>query len=129
MKRGFTLIEALIVITLIGILAAILVPQYKTSIVRAREAVLKENLFLMRDAINHFFADKKKYPTGLDDLVAFRYLREIPVDPITRGKNWIPEPAEPAEGEEYDPEVVQGIVGVKSAAQGTALDGTQYQDW
>jgi len=129
MKRGFTLIEALIVISMIGILAAILIPQYKSSVVRTREAVLKEDLFLMRDAINHFFADKKKYPTSLDDLVAFRYLREIPVDPLTRSRNWQPEYAEPAEGEEYDPEVDQGVVGVKSASQGTALDGSQYRDW
>ena len=80
-KKGFTLIEILIVVTLIGILVAILIPQYKYSVLRAKEAVLKENLFQVRDAINKYYFDKKKYPSALEDLVTARYLREVPFDP------------------------------------------------
>jgi len=128
-KKGFTLIEVLIVVTLIGILVAILVPQYKYSVLRAKEAVLKENLFQIRDAINKYFSDKKKYPVGLEDLVTGRYLREIPVDPVSRLREWKLVMAEPLEGEEYDPEEMQGVVDVKSLSQATALDGTPYADW
>ena len=128
-KKGFTLIEVLIVVTLIGILVAILVPQYKYSVLRAKEAVLKENLFQIRDAINKYFSDKKKYPVGLEDLVTGRYLREIPVDPVSRLREWKLVMAEPLEGEEYDPEEMQGVIDVKSLSQATALDGTPYADW
>jgi general secretion pathway protein G len=129
MKRGFTLIEILIVVTMIGILVAVMVPQYKYSVLRAREAVLKENLFQLRDAINKYFFDKKKYPSGLEDLVAARYLREVPVDPLSKKREWQLVMAEPMEGEEYDPDVDQGIIDVKSLSTATALDGTPYADW
>jgi general secretion pathway protein G len=128
-RKGFTLIEILIVVTLIGILVAILVPQYKYSVLRAKEAVLKEDLFQMRDAINKYYFDKKKYPAGLEDLVTARYLREVPVDPISKLREWKLVMFEPLEGEEYDPEEAQGVVDVKSLSQGTALDGTPYADW
>jgi general secretion pathway protein G len=128
-NKGFTLIEILIVVTLIGILVAILVPQYKYSVLRAKEAVLKENLFQVRDAINKYFFDKKKYPAALEDLVSGRYLREIPLDPIQKTREWQLVMAEPLEGEEPDPEVLQGITDVKSLSQATALDGTPYAEW
>jgi general secretion pathway protein G len=128
-KKGFTLIETLIVVTMIGILAAILIPQYKYSVLRAKEAVLKENLFQIRDAINKYYADKKKYPAGLDDLVSSRYLRAIPQDPISHGQQWQIIMAEPLEGEEFDPEALAGVIDVKSLSQATALDGTLYADW
>jgi general secretion pathway protein G len=128
-KRGFTLIEILIVVTLIGILVAILVPQYKYSVLRAKEAVLKENLFQLRDAINKYNFDKKKYPAALEDLVTGRYLREIPLDPINKTREWHLVMAEPLEGEEPDPDALQGIIDVKSLSQATALDGTPYADW
>jgi len=129
MKRGFTLIEALIVLTLIGILVSILVPQYRSSVIRAKEAVLKENLFQMRDAINKFYTDKKKYPTSLEELAANRYLRDVPVDPFTKNKEWELIHAEPGEEEDYDPEIHEGIVDVKSRAKGVALDGSTYTQW
>ena len=129
MKKGFTLIETLIVATMIGILVVILIPQYKYSVIRAREAVLKEDLFQMRDCISKFFYDKKKYPSSLDDLVTYRYLRKVPEDPFMRTAAWEPVHAEPIAGEEYDPETAQGIIDVKSQNQGTALDGTKYADW
>ena len=128
-NKGFTLIEILIVVTLIGILVAILVPQYKYSVLRAKEAVLKENLFQMRDAINKYFFDKKKYPAALEDLVSGRYLREIPLDPIQKTREWQLVMAEPLEGEEPDPELLQGITDVKSLSQATAMDGTPYAEW
>ncbi len=128
-KKGFTLIEVLIVVTLIGILVAILVPQYKYSVLRAREAVLKENLFQLRDAINKYYFDKKKYPAALEDLVTGRYLREIPLDPINKTREWHLVMAEPLEGEEPDPEALQGIIDIKSLSQATAMDGTPYADW
>lgn len=128
-KKGFTLMEMLIVVSMIGILVAILIPQYKYSVLRAKEAVLKENLFQMRDAINKYYADKKKYPAGLNDLVSSRYLRDIPQDPIQRSRDWQTITAEPLEGEEYDAEALVGIIDVKSYSQATALDGTRYADW
>lgn len=128
-KKGFTLIEMLIVVTIIGILVSILVPQYKYSVLRAKEAVLKENLFQMRDAINKYYFDKKKYPSALSDLVAARYLRAIPWDPISKTNEWQLVVAEPLEGEEFDPEADQGILDIKSLSKATAMDGTLYADW
>jgi general secretion pathway protein G len=128
-KRGFTLVEILIVITLIGILVSIMLPQYKYSVIRAKEAVLKENLFQIRDAINKYYFDKKKYPAGLEDLVTSRYLRGIPFDPILKKSEWNLIMIEPMEGEELDPEEIQGVTDVKSLSEGTALDGTLYADW
>jgi len=128
-KKGFTLIEMLIVVTIIGILVSILVPQYKYSVLRAKEAVLKENLFQIRDAINKYCFDKKKYPAELSDLVSSRYLRDIPFDPISKTKEWQLLRAEPLEGEEFDPETDPGVLDVKSLSKATALDGTLYADW
>ena len=128
-NKGFTLIEILIVVTLIGILVAILIPQYKYSVLRAKEAVLKENLFQVRDAINKYFFDKKKYPSALEDLVTARYLREVPFDPIAKKREWRLVMAEPMEGEEFDPEEAQGVIDVKSLSQATSLDGTPYAEW
>jgi general secretion pathway protein G len=128
-KKGFTLIEILIVVTLIGILVAILVPQYKYSVLRAKEAVLKENLFQVRDAINKYYFDKKKYPSGLEDLVTARYLREVPFDPIVKKHEWQLVMAEPLEDEEFDPEQAQGVIDVKSLSQAESLDGSPYAEW
>lgn len=96
---GFTLIELMIVITIIGILAAIAVPSYQTALVKAREAVLREDLYSIRSAIDQFAADHGRYPLSLHELVEQRYLREVPVDPFTRSREtWIiqPPPAPPS---------------------------------
>lgn len=129
MKKGFTLVEMLIIMALIGILAAIIIPNFSKSTIRAREAVLKENLYQTRDAINKFYSDKKKYPTSLEDLVINKYLRKIPHDPITKKAEWKLIHFEPEDMEDYDPEIVEGIIDVKSLATRTALDGTKYSDW
>jgi general secretion pathway protein G len=129
MKKGFTLVEVLIVLTIIGILVAIILPIHRTAIIRAREAVLKENLFQIRDAINKYYYYKNQYPTSLDDLVTSKLMRVIPMDPIIKKAEWEVVHFEPEEMEDFDPEIAEGIIDVKSLSQSTALDGTKYNDW
>lgn len=126
-ERGFTLIELLIVIAIIGIISAIAVVQLQNAPKKAREAVLKEDLYALRDCIDQYFADKGKYPESLDVLVEENYLRKLPVDPMTESsESWQPVQAEATED---DPDSAGGIIDVKSGATGTALDGTNYSDW
>ena len=126
-NRGFTLVELLIVISLISILAAMGLVQYRNSVVSAREATLKTDLFRMRDAIDQYYADKTKYPSSLDSLVSEGYLRKIPEDPITKSSDtWQTVPAEP---DPNNPAAEAGVYDVKSGAQGTALDGSSYSEW
>jgi general secretion pathway protein G len=125
--NGFTMIELLIVLTLVVILASLGMVQYRNSVTRAQEAVLKENLFRMRDAMDQFYADKNKWPGDLSELVSEGYIREIPEDPITHSKDtWRTEQAEP---DANNPASSIGIDNVFSGAEGTALDGTRYADW
>ena len=124
---GFTLIELLVVIALIAILASMGVVQYRNSIQNTREAVLRTDLFRMRDAIDQYYADKTKYPASLDALVSDGYLRKIPEDPITKSADtW---QTVPAEADPSNPSAEPGIYNVKSGATGTALDGSAYSDW
>jgi general secretion pathway protein G len=124
---GFTLVELLIVISLISILAAMGLVQYKNSVISTRESVLKTDLFRMRDAIDQYYADKGKYPSALDSLVSEGYMRKIPEDPMTKSSDsWVTTPAEP---DPNNPSGEPGIYDVKSGAQGTALDGSSYSDW
>jgi general secretion pathway protein G len=126
-SRGFTLIELLVVISMISILAAMGMVQYRNSVRRAEEVTLKHDLFSMRDAIDQYYADKNKYPASLDALVTDGYLRRIPPDPLTQSADtWQTVPAEPDPG---NPTAEPGVYDVKSGAQGTALDGTNYSDW
>ncbi len=125
--RGFTIIELLVVVSIIVILASLGMAQYRQSVVRAREAVLKEDLFRMRDAIDQYYADKNKYPSTLEDLVSEGYLREIPVDPITNSKDtWQTVNAEP---DLNNPASQIGIYDVKSGSEQQSMDGTNYADW
>jgi general secretion pathway protein G len=124
---GFTLIELMVVLSIIIILAATGLAQYRNSIVRANEAVLKEDLFRMRDAIDQYYADKGQYPTALDALASDGYLRKLPDDPFTKSSSaWQAVPAEP---DPNNPAASSGVFDVKSGSDAIALDGTKYADW
>jgi general secretion pathway protein G len=124
---GFTMIELLVVMTLLVILATMGMTQYKTSQTYAREAVLKEDLFRLRDAIDQYYADKGQYPSTLDTLVSDGYLRKLPEDPFTKNStSWQTVPAEP---DPANPTAEPGVYDVKSGSDATALDGSKYADW
>ena len=125
---GFTLIELLVVVAIIGILAGVAVGQYQRAIVKSKEAVLKENLFRTRTAINHYFADKGHYPFDLRALVDDKYLRDMPIDPITdSSETWIPEYAEL---DDADISTEPGVADLRSGAPGVSrIDGTPYSEW
>lgn len=126
-KKGFTVIELMVVMTIILLLASVAVKINKKAIIKAKEAVLKENLFQMRQAIEQYYADKGHYPDSLETLVDDGYLREIPKDPFTKSSDtWEVEYENPEDvGEDYEP----GIIDVKSGYSGKALDGTNYDEW
>ena len=124
---GFTIIELLIVMTLIIILASVGMTQYKSSVTRAEEAALKENLFRMRDAMDQYYADKNKWPADLAELVSAGYIRELPIDPMTKSKDtWQTTQAEP---DPNNPASAGGVDNVHSGSDRTATDGTRYADW
>jgi len=126
-REGFTLVELMIVMLIIGVLLAIAVPRYERSIELAREAVLKEDLQTMRKAIDSYTMDKQKGPQSLDDLVQAGYLKSIPVDPITRRSDtWMTaQDSAMYSLDQTDP----GITDVHSGAQATASDGSSYSQW
>jgi general secretion pathway protein G len=124
-RAGFTLIELLVVLAIIGTLLTIALPKYLHSVERSREAVLHQDLRVMRTAIDQYLTDTGRYPESLDDLVAQRYLRSLPDDPVTGASNtWVsvppPQNAAAASGSVYD---------VRSGAPGVSLDGTAYAQW
>jgi general secretion pathway protein G len=124
---GFTLIELLVVTTLIFVLAGMALVQYQSSVRRSREAVLKQDLYRMRDAIDQFYADKNKYPASLDELVSEKYLRAVPQDPFTGASDtWQTVMSDP---DPLNPTAQPGIYDVKSGSEETALDGTKYSEW
>lgn len=123
---GFTLIELITVVALVAILAAIALPNYRVAIQQSREAVLKENLFRLRDLIDQYYVDKGQYPASLDVLVEEGYLRKLPEDPITRGTDWTPVFAEPDPDRPSEP---PGVFDVKSASEMLSLAGTPYNEW
>ncbi len=126
-QRGFTLIELLVVCAIIGLLSAVAVANYRRSIVKAKEAVLHQDLYTMRTLINQYFADKGKYPSDISSLVADHYLQSIPKDPFTdSSETWV---TEPAQMDESDITTEPGIVDVKSGADGTSLDGHSYSEF
>ncbi len=134
-EGGFTLIELMVVVAIIGILAVVALPAMRTAPLKAREAVLKADLYTMRSCIDQFLGDKGQYPESLQGLVDAGYLRFVPFDPITRSPDtWVELQASPSEFEELEPidEDLGGFVGiidVRSGAGGIALDGTLYSDW
>src|SRR5688572_14278165 len=125
-QRGFTLIELLIVVTLVIVLAGIGLSTYSTSVARAKEAVLRENLFRMRDSIDQFYADKGSYPPDLTALVTAGYMRQIPRDPFTESADtWQVVMSEP---DPASPTAAPGVFDVKSGAEGVSIDGTPYSE-
>ena len=126
---GFTLIELLVVVAIIGIVVTVAVGQYQKSIVKAKEAVLKQDLYEMRTAINRYFADKGKYPASLESLVEDGYLRKIPVDPFTESADTWQTEAAPMEDGAEEEGGGSGVYDVHSGAPGTALDGSSYSEW
>ena len=131
-EGGFTLLELLVVMTIIGILAAIAVPALRDSPQRAREATLRGDLFTFRSVIDQYKGDKGNYPADLEVLIRDGYMRRIPLDPMTKAADWVltmeEEPSEPDDPAVAEP-VVPGIIDVHSASKGKALDGTNYSDW
>ena len=124
---GFTLIELLAVMTLIVILAGTGLALYQNSATRAKEAVLREDLFRLRDAISQYYADKNKYPPTLQALVEEKYLRSVPVDPITDSADtWQVILSDPDPG---NPSGEIGVFDVKSGSDRSAIDGSPYNDW
>ncbi|MFL6466042.1 MAG: type II secretion system protein [Bryobacteraceae bacterium] len=126
-SRGFTLIELMVVMAIVSVLLAIAVPVYQKSIIRAKESVLRNNLFTLRTMIDEYTIDKQKAPESLQALVSEGYLRQIPQDPITNSdQTWRVIMEETAVGGST---ASPGVFDVKSGADKTALDGTLYSDW
>lgn len=126
-RRGFTILELMVVMTIIVTLATIGMVQYRQSVQFARESVLKDDLFKLRDAIDQYYADKNQYPPTLDDLVSSGYIRALPKDPITNStSSWQAVPSEP---DPNNPSIAPGVYDVKSGAEAQAMDGSRYSDW
>jgi general secretion pathway protein G len=129
--KGFTLVELLVVMAIIGILVAIAVPQLQQAPIRAKEAALREDLFTFRTCLDQFYADKGHYPETLQTLVTEKYIRKIPIDPFTRSaETWQPVMEEPDSSEAASPDQQPGIVDVKSGSKEVSrIDKTAYNTW
>ncbi len=121
-RRGFTLIELIVVMAIIGMLVALAMPKYLNSVERGRENVLRHDLRTLREAIDRHYADRGHYPQTLEDLALRRYLRAVPVDPLTdSATTWRLLPPPPGRG--------NGVYDLRSGAPGAGLDGVNYEDW
>lgn len=120
-QQGFTIIELLVVMTVLAVLASLVVPRYMDKVETARETVLKQDLQGLRAAIDQFYRDQARYPESLDELVSKRYIRAIPVDPITeQASSWVTVP--PKDGG-------TGVFDIKSGSPHKARDGSTYANW
>jgi general secretion pathway protein G len=120
--RGFTLIELMVVMTVIALLISIAVPRYFHSVEKAKEATLKQSLSVMRVAIDKFYGDNDRYPASIKELVTKKYIRAIPVDPITEStETWVTQAP--------SMDTSNAVFDIKSGALGTAKDGTAYAEW
>ncbi|MDR1276062.1 MAG: type II secretion system GspH family protein [Candidatus Accumulibacter sp.] len=122
LARGFTLIEMIVAMAVVALLLSIATPRYFSSVDRSRETVLKQNLKVMRDVIDKFYVDQGRYPEALEELVAKKYLRVLPVDPMTGSeKTWVAVASS-------NPDI-PGIADVKSGAEGASSEGEAFRDW
>ncbi len=120
-ESGFTLIELVIALSILAIILSFAEPIYRNSVIKAKEAALKKDIFVMRDSIDQYYADNSSYPQSLDDLVEKRYIRSIPEDPFTKSKDtWVIVSSAPEEVDVFD---------IHSGSDLLALDGTAYNEW
>lgn len=120
-SKGFTFIEVMVVLAIVALLLTIALPRYFSGLERAKEAVLHQDLVIMRDAIDNYYADNGRYPQSLELLIEKKYLRNIPVDPITeQSDSWITVPL---------PDYSVGVYDLRSGAEGISTDGSLYSDW
>jgi general secretion pathway protein G len=121
-RYGFSLIEVMVSLAIVATILSLAAPRYFTAVDKAKESVLRENLYVLRDSIDKFHSDQGKYPSKLDDLVQWKYLRSVPLDPFTESSNsWVPIPPDDASA--------GAIMDVRSSAPNQARDGTWFKDW
>ena len=125
-ERGFTLLELITVIAVISILVGVALPNYRVAILQSREAVLKEDLYRLRDLLDQYYADKGQYPASIEALVEEGYLRKMPIDPMTGQADW---EAVPAETDPDNPAEEPGVYDVRSASTLISMAGTPYNEW
>ncbi len=125
-KKGYTLLELMIVVAIVGILVSLAIPNFQQSAMKAKETALKQNLFTMRAILDQYYADRGDYPVNLEALVEAKYLRAIPMDPLTKSSTtWTEIYEEQEEGDDSP----AGVYDVKSGSDDVAGDGTPYKDW
>jgi general secretion pathway protein G len=125
-KKGYTLLELMIVVAIVGILVSLAIPSFQQSAMKAKETALKQNLFTMRAVLDQYYADRGDYPDSLESLVEAKYIRAIPMDPLTKSATtWIEIYEEQEEGNDSP----AGVYDIKSGSEELARDGTPYKDW